>query len=292
MPKTLSAWPAWLKKDITANKDLFDTKAILASEGVNTVCESSLCPNLNECFSRRFATFMILGDACTRHCGFCAVGKALPGEPDKDEALRILRAIRRLGLRHAVITSVTRDDLPSKGADEFAMITRQIRSFDDRIRIELLVPDFGGDEILIRKVTDSSPDIFGHNMETVKRLYRTVRPEADYLRSLGVLRTARDTKPGLRIKSGMMVGLGETEVEVFETMRDAHASGCDIFVIGQYLRPGSKSLPVKRFVEENEYKRYIKIGEELGFKNVHAAPFARSSYLADELLFNLEEVYS
>lgn len=274
-------FPAWLKKRLTVNQDLFETKEILLALKVNTVCESSLCPNLNECFSRRFATFLILGNACTRSCGFCSVSKDAPKAVDPDEPARISEAVKRLGLKYAVITSVTRDDLADGGAGQFVKVVEQIKNFSSSIKIEVLIPDFKGEGYLAERVVRAGPDIVGHNIETVKRLYPNVRPGADYKRSLALLRIIRSWDAGKIIKSGIMLGLGETEDEVIGALDDIRSTGCDIVTIGQYLRPGQENLPVKRFVAPQEFMRYKYIGEEIGFKYVASGPFVRSSYFAD-----------
>jgi len=274
-------FPAWLKKRLIANQDLFETKEILSALKVNTVCESSLCPNLNECFSRRFATFLILGNVCTRSCGFCSVLKDSPGAVDPDEPARIVEAVKRLGLKYVVITSVTRDDLADGGAGQFVKVIEQIKKISTSVKIEVLIPDFNGEGYLADRVIGSRPDIVGHNIETVERLYPLVRPGAGYERSLALLRAVRSRSAGTVTKSGIMLGLGETDDEVIGALNDIRSTGCDIVTIGQYLRPGQYNLPVKRFVDPQKFTRYKLIGEEIGFKYVASGPFVRSSYFAD-----------
>jgi len=274
---SIAPTPQWLKKRIVATSDLYTTKTILKELDVDTVCESALCPNLNECFSRKFATFLILGDVCTRGCGFCSVERGVPSYADSDEAGKIFRAVRKLNLKHVVITSVTRDDLEDGGALKFANITKAIKEYSQGIKVELLIPDFNGSAASLMKVLAASPDIIGHNIETVKRLYTRVRRGADYERSLALLRFIKGIKPDQLTKSGLMVGLGEAESEIRETIRDIRGTGCDILTIGQYLRPRRVNLAVERFVAPDEFERYKRFAGAMGFKHVAAGPFVRSS---------------
>jgi len=256
----------------------------LAELGLGTVCESALCPNLNECFSRKHAAFLILGDACTRACGFCSVRKSAPQPPDPSEPLKVSEAVKRLGLDYAVITSVTRDDLPDGGANQFVKTIGAIRLFSPTVKIEVLVPDFGGEIRSIEAVLDAGPDVFGHNIETVRRLYPIARPEADYARSLELLKFVKALAPRQVTKAGIMLGLGEAEEEVIDTFKDIRRTGCDILTIGQYLRPRAGNLPVRKFYAPEEFERYRRIGEkELGFRYAASGPFVRSSYQAEEI---------
>ncbi|MFA5145790.1 MAG: lipoyl synthase [Candidatus Omnitrophota bacterium] len=273
-------FPPWLKKTLVSNRTVFETKRILSRYSIGTVCESGRCPNLNECFSRSFATFLILGRYCTRSCRFCSVEKGVPGSVDGTEPARIAAASRELRLRRIVITSVTRDDLTDGGAAQFADTITTVRGTAADAVIEVLVPDFRGAKRSVETVLAARPDIFGHNIETVKRLYEEVRPEAHYERSLSVLSIAKSKRPGQMVKSALLVGMGETEEEVVETMRDLRGAGCDILAIGQYLSPGNGHMPVRRFVEPHEFFRYKDAGERLGFSRVSAGPFVRSSYYA------------
>ena len=281
--------PQWLKKRITVNEAFFETKKALADFWVNTVCEDSLCPNLNECFSKKFATFMILGKSCTRACGFCSVAKGRTEQVDMEETGRIADCVKRLGLKYVIVTSVTRDDLEGGGAGQFIRAVGSIKRVSKNIVIELLIPDFGGEEETIGAIAMSGADIIGHNIETIKRLYPAVRSGADYERSLRVLETIKYFNPGQLTKSAILLGLGETEGEVVLTMKDIRSAGCDILTIGQYLRPGRDNIPVKRFVTPEEFERYKVIGGRIGFKNVNSGPFVRSSYCAEE---NYDECYA
>lgn len=270
--------PQWLKKRLVYNEDIFSVKQLVSEYAVQTVCESALCPNLNECFSEKRATFLILGKSCTRRCPFCAVagGERMP--PDKDEPARILGLVKKLGMKHVIITSVTRDDLMDGGTGQFVKTIEALREALYDITIEILIPDFNGKREAIESVAAARPDIIGHNIETVKGLYPVVRPGADYNRSLNLLRLIKALNPDQLTKSSIMVGLGETEEEVVETMKDLRDASCDILAIGQYLKPASANLRVERFVSPEEFKRYRLLGEGIGFRDVNSGPFVRSSY--------------
>ena len=283
MTRELIDRPPWLTKRIVVNGALNDTRKILSDEHINTVCASSICPNQNECFSKGQATFLLLGDACTRACGFCSAKRARAEEPDEDEPQRILDAIIKLGIRYAVITSVTRDDLEDGGAEQFVNTIRLIRRHSSRIKIEILTPDFIGNKEAIKKITGAVPDVFGHNIETVERLYESVRSGADYGRSLELLRYVKDVSPSQLTKSSIMVGLGEKEEEVLAVMKDLRKAGCDILTVGQYMRPRQDNLPVLKYVTPEEFDAYKKQALNLGFKSVVSGPFVRSSYLAEEI---------
>jgi len=271
--------PAWLKKSIINSPAIGTTMAVLKEYGLNTVCQSARCPNIFDCFSRKTATFLILGNTCTRNCSFCAVKKGRPANADVDEPQHIVEAVSVLGLSHVVITSVTRDDLPDGGAGQFVKTIEALKNKKgDAVEIEVLVPDFKGDREALEAVVGASPDIFSHNIETVPRLYRAIRPQADYNRSLEALRFAKEIKPDLCTKSGVMAGFGETKSEVVSVMAGLKAAGCDIFTIGQYLRPSTEQIAVERFVTPDEFLGFKKIGLEMGFEKIESGPFVRSSY--------------
>ncbi len=272
--------PEWLKIRLPQGQTFREVKNIIRQNRLHTVCESARCPNRAECWARRTATFLILGDVCTRSCRFCAVKTGRPSAPDRLEPFRVADAVKQLGLRHAVITSVNRDDLSDGGASIFAETVRQIRKKSPGCRVEVLIPDFKGDSAALDILLKARPDILNHNVETVPRLYRDVRPQAKYERSLWVLEESK--RQGLVTKSGLMVGLGETPGEILIVMRDLRAVGCDILTIGQYLQPTKAHLPVDRFVTPEEFARYKEEGLRMGFRFVESGPLVRSSYHADE----------
>jgi lipoyl synthase len=275
--------PSWAKKTLGPPSALRTMKEVLRKRNLHTVCESARCPNIGECFSKPTATFMILGDVCTRTCGFCSIDKGLkPLIVDPDEPGNIAITAKELGLRHVVITSVTRDDLADGGSGQFALTIRAIRDTISGILVEVLTPDFNGDEPSLKTVFDARPDIFNHNLETVPSLYPLVRPQADYRRSLEVLEMAKSS--GIMAKSGIMVGLGEKKDEVKDVLRDLFNSGCDAVTIGQYLRPTRNNLEVKEYVEPEVFLEYETYGKELGIKYVYSGPFVRSSYNAEKLI--------
>jgi lipoic acid synthetase len=274
--------PPWLVLPAPNAEATRRMEAELARLRLDTVCESACCPNLGECFERGTATFLILGRACTRMCRFCAVEKGVPDSVDPDEPERVARAVEHLGLKHAVITSVTRDDLPDGGADQFARTIELIRKRCPEAAIEVLVPDFGGAAAALQTACDARPDVFNHNVETVARLYPVVRPRATYQRSLDILRYAAGR--GLTVKSGLMLGLGETDCEVLETIRDLRRAGCSFLTIGQYLSPSKSHLPVFRYVPPDEFHKWADTARSAGFEEVAAGPLVRSSYRADEML--------
>ena len=266
--------------------DYNDLKRLLRTSRLNTVCESANCPNRGECFSSRTATFMLLGDVCTRHCTFCNIPGGRVAAVDADEPRRVAEAVRELALRFAVVTSVNRDDLPDGGAAHFASTIRQIRRLNAGCGVEVLIPDFLGDPLALETVLEAKPEVLNHNLETVPRLYPGLRPQADYRRSLQVLSRARQWADGfgaaVRVKSGIMVGVGETFDEVVDLMRDAAAHGVQTLTIGQYLRPTLKHHPVERWVPPEEFTRYAEAGRALGLDWVEAGPLVRSSYHARE----------
>lgn len=271
--------PPWLKVRVRTGTHYSVLKGIVRNGNLHTVCEEALCPNIFECWERRSATLMILGDVCTRSCGFCSVKTGRPSWNDPDEPRRTAEAVRKMGLRHCVITSVNRDELPDGGAAVWAETIRQIRQKNPDCSVEVLIPDFKGDRDDLRTVFEAEPDILGHNMETVPRLYSKVRPQARYEWSLNVLRESRSF--GLRTKTAFMLGLGELADEVFCLMEDVAETGCDIVAIGQYLQPTKNHLPVGRFVHPDEFSVFRKAGLDMGFKWVEAGPLVRSSYHAD-----------
>jgi len=286
LEKTLKK-PPWLKKRLPPFQDLARVKSILDSADLHTVCEEARCPNLGECFSKGTATILILGRICTRNCGFCAVEQGVSASPDAEEPEKVSQAVKKMGLQYVVITSVTRDDLPDGGASHFARTIQAIRALDRRIRIEVLIPDFKGDLSSLVAVLKERPDVLNHNIETVPRLYQDVRPQADYRRSLHLLKRAKERGPQTLTKSGFMLGLGETEEEVFSLLRDLSDAGCDLLTIGQYLQPRADRLPVVRYVPPEEFEAYKKIGEAMGFKSVASGPFVRSSFHAAQMFENM-----
>ena len=274
--------PEWLRRPIPASGGISFTQSLVKELGLETVCESARCPNRSECWTRRTATFMILGDVCTRPCGFCAVKRGHPQAVELDEPDRLAEACDRLGLRHVVITSVTRDDLPDGGARHFARCVEAVRR-RTRATIEVLTPDFDGREDLVELVLESRPEVFNHNVETVVRLQQQVRRKSRYEVSLAVLARAKKSRPEIFTKSGLMLGLGETIEEVIETMTDLREIGCDYLTLGQYLQPSPVHLPVARYLPTDEFYELGRIARGLGFSQVASGPFVRSSYHADEM---------
>lgn len=276
--------PEWLRMKIQGSHISSEVNNILEELSLNTVCKEANCPNRMECFNRSTATFMILGSVCTRNCTFCNVTKGEPQEVDIDEPRKLAIAVDKLKLKHAVVTSVTRDDLEDGGANQFAEVVKEIRALNKGITVEILIPDFGGDPEALAKVIAVKPDIINHNVETVPELYPTVRPKAIYKRSLELLDRVKKADPSILTKSGIMLGLGETEEGVVNVMKDLRSVNCDILTIGQYLAPSSKHHPVIEYVHPDIYEKYKDIGMELGFKYVASSPLVRSSYHAEEVL--------
>jgi lipoic acid synthetase len=272
--------PPWLKVKLPSGDQHREVHDLIRRQGLHTVCQSARCPNLGECWSAGTATFMILGDVCTRNCTFCAVPGGRPLPLDPDEPRRVAQSVRDLKLRYAVITSVTRDDLPDGGAAHFAAVIAAIRNLVPGCRVEVLVPDFAGRPAAQDTVFAARPDVLNHNLETVPTLYPRVRPEADYRRSLDLL--ARSAGAGLRAKTGLMLGLGETEAEIQAVLEDLAAVGCRLLTLGQYLSPGSRYHPVVRYVPPEEFAAWAARGREMGFDHVEAGPLVRSSYHAGE----------
>ena len=279
-PVPLLPRPAWIKARAPIGEGYERLRALMRDHGLHTVCEEARCPNVGDCWNRGTATFMILGDVCTRACGFCAVKTGLPGRPpDSDEPSSVAEAVERMGLRHAVITSVNRDDQRDGGAGSFAACIREIRARIPGCAVEVLIPDFKGDWRALEVVLEARPDILNHNTETVPRLYRLVRPGARFARSLELL--ARSKQTGLLTKSGIMLGLGEEWDEVLETMLAIRAAGTDVLTVGQYLRPSPEHLPVMRYYTPEEFGRIRELGLALGYSHVESGPLVRSSYHAD-----------
>lgn len=276
----ISKRPDWLKVRLPGGTNYADVKNLMRKQRLNTVCEEAKCPNIGECWNRRTATFMILGDTCTRSCGFCNIKVGMPQHLDLDEPRRVAESVEQLKLKHVVITSVNRDELKHGGAEIFADSVRRIRETSPECSIEILIPDFKGDEAAYEIILNNPPDILNHNLETVKNLYHAVRPQAKYERSLDLISWFK--AKGLKTKSGIMVGIGEQDDEVFALLRDLHAAGCDILTIGQYLQPTKEHLPVTRYVPMEMFQAYKEYGLQIGFEVVESSPLVRSSYHADE----------
>lgn len=272
--------PDWLRVRLPVGDNYNDLKNLMRSKSLHTVCEEARCPNMGECWVNRTATFMILGSVCTRSCGFCAVATGRPMALDWEEPRRVAEAVTNMNLNHVVVTSVNRDELHDGGATIFAATIRWIRRLNPACAVEVLTPDFKGSHEALKVVMDAKPDVFNHNVETVSRLYRRVRPQAVYERSLQVLAWAKECNPEKPTKTGFMLGLGETHDEIVELLRDIRARNVDIVTIGQYLRPTLDHLPIERYVPPDEFREYARIGREMGFRNVYSGPLVRSSYHA------------
>jgi lipoic acid synthetase len=274
--------PQWLRAKAPVGDNFHNLKKLARGLGLHTVCESAQCPNIGECWNHKTATFMLLGDICTRRCGFCAVPKGRPGPIDWDEPRRVAEAVATLGLKHAVVTSVNRDDDNVGGAKIFAETIREIRELTPDCRVEVLIPDFQGLEEPLKIVLDAEPNVLNHNTETVPRLYRSVRSGARYERTLALLENAKKFTPGMVTKSGVMVGLGESSEELVEVFRDLGTRGVDILTVGQYLRPSKDHLPIARFYEPAEFTYLREQALRFGFRHVESGPMVRSSYHAHE----------
>ena len=287
-PESLSAAPAkprlpsWIKARFPGGPTYIRLKSLMRASGLHTVCEEAHCPNIGECWENGTATFMILGDICTRRCAYCAVGKGRPEAVDWGEPDRVAKAVQEMGLRHAVITSVDRDDMADGGAQLFAMTIRRIRARVPNCAVEVLIPDFSGSEESLRTVLETRPDILNHNTETVPRLYGKTRRGGRYSRALELLARSKEIAPDIISKTGLMVGLGEAEDELFQVMDDLRAVDCDVLTIGQYLRPSQEHLPVERFYTPDDFVRLKDEGLRRGFKHVVSGPLVRSSYHAHE----------
>ena len=274
--------PEWLKIKFQDPKHINKVERLLKGLSLHTVCDEATCPNRMECFNKGTATFMILGSVCTRNCRFCDVEKGKPGAVDPMEPENLAKATKELNLRHVVITSVTRDDLPDGGADQFVKCIEKVREYNKGTSIEVLIPDLRGDEEALAKIVAAAPEIINHNVETVPRLYKEVRPMANYKQSLEVLANVKEMNPKIFTKSGIMVGLGETEEEVVKLFADLREVDCDFLTVGQYLQPSKKHHPVIEYVHPDIFKDYEKVAYELGFKHVASGPFVRSSYNAEQ----------
>lgn len=280
--------PVWIKKRVSAGNNGSKVRQILADKKLNTVCQSAVCPNINECFNRGTATFMILGDVCTRNCSFCAVKKGKPVPlPDPTEPRRIAEAVKELSLSYVVITSVTRDDLKDGGAECFAETVNAICQLNSETKIELLIPDFQGNKKSIRKVVESKPTVIGHNIEMVPSLYPHIRPKAQYICSLQLLQTIKNMNKNIYTKSGLMLGLGEKYKEVIEVMKELGKANCDILTLGQYLQPNKQCVSMNRYLTTEEFKKYKVVAEKMGFQSVASGHFVRSSYHADKLIMSM-----
>jgi lipoyl synthase len=274
--------PEWLKVRAPGSENYLRLKGLMRTLGLHTVCEEANCPNIGECWHHGTVTFMILGDTCTRSCGYCNVMHGTPKAPDNAEPVKVASAIHAMALAYVVVTSVDRDDLPDFGASQFAETIRQTRLRTPECRIEVLIPDFQGNEAALRTVLDAGPDVVNHNIETVPRLYRAARPGGRYDRALQLLHRSRTIAPHIPTKSGLMVGLGESPDEVVATLRDLRSAGCRIVTIGQYLRPSIANLPMSRYYTPSEFAELKRVGLELGFGHVESGPLVRSSYHAHE----------
>jgi len=274
--------PEWIRTKIRSTQETKDVNAIIGKFGLNTVCKEANCPNRMECFSRKTATFMILGRICSRNCTFCDVTHGKPQPVDSDEPRHLALAVQEMGLKYVVVTSVTRDDLSDGGAGHFASVIREIQSISKDIGIEVLIPDFKGDEDALRAVIQAKPKVINHNIETLKRLYPDLRPQAKYERTLTLLKRIKQMDQEIISKSGFMVGLGETLSEVEQLMADLREHDCEMLTIGQYLQPSRNHYPVIEYVHPDTFKRYEEMGYDMGFKHVVSGPLVRSSYHADE----------
>lgn len=282
MPKTHLRKPDWLKVKFPAGPNYTRIDRYHRRQGLNSVCRSAACPNQGECWGKGTATFMILGNHCSRHCRFCNVTSRSPQPLDPQEPRKVAAAIAELQLKHAVITSVTRDDLADGGAGQFVALVEEIRQQAPTCRIELLIPDLQGNWQALQKIVAAGPDIIGHNIETVPRLYAAVRPQAEYQRSLALLAQIRQLSADIISKSGLMLGMGEKDTEILQVMRDLREQRCQILTLGQYLAPTAEHYPVQNYVLPEEFERYAKMGKKLGFEHVEAGPLVRSSYHAEE----------
>jgi len=274
--------PDWFKVQAPTSNNFNNLKDKIKGAKLNTVCEEAACPNIGECWDRGTATFMILGDVCTRACRYCNVKSGKPTQLDLFEPTRVANTVKQMGLSYSVVTSVDRDDLVDGGAGAFAMTINQIKKFNPNCKIEVLIPDFNGNSSSLTTVLHAKPDVLNHNIETCRRMFRIVRPRGNYDQSLELIDRAKNIDSNIPTKSGMMVGLGETEDEIIETMKDLRSVNCDLLTIGQYLRPTKKHYKVDKFYHPKEFTKFENIGLELGFKHVAAGPLVRSSYHADQ----------
>ena len=274
--------PSWLKVPMPGGTTYRELKALMRGAKLHTVCEEARCPNIGDCWERKSATFMILGNICTRRCHYCAVTTGRPGGVDVGEPERLARIVERMGLNYCVITSVNRDDLGDGGAFIFSLCIKLIRAYSPNCKVEVLIPDFAGNVWALKKLIKAKPDVLNHNLETSKRIFKKVRPKGDYKRSLELLALSKELDTNIPTKSGIMIGLGEDFDEIVETMEDLRSHGCDLLTIGQYLRPSQKHWPISKFYKPSEFDQLKRIGTDMGFKHVAAGPLVRSSYHADE----------
>jgi lipoic acid synthetase len=275
--------PEWLRKGLKPGHEAAKTDALLKDLGLHTICESGRCPNRDECYSQKTATFMIMGDICTRSCGFCSVSTGRPDALEADEPARVAQATRTLGLQHVVVTSVNRDDLPDEGVQHFVEVIRALKGVSKDLMIEILTPDFKRTQAeAVKKIVAEGPHIFNHNVETVPRLYKRVRPQAYYDKSLEIFREIKKISQNVLTKSGLMLGLGETKEEVLQVLRDLREAGCDILTLGQYLQSSPLGLPVEEYIHPEQFGEYKQKAIEMGFRWVESAPFVRSSFHAKE----------
>ncbi len=282
-PKVLVRKPKWLRRNLPTGSDYEKVKGMISNDGLHTVCQEAKCPNMWECFSQKTATFLIMGSRCTRNCRFCSVLQGPLEPPDPQEPARVAEVAHQMGLKYVVVTSVTRDDVPDGGASIFAQTINAIRQKMADACVEVLIPDFQGSRDALLTVLKANPDVLNHNIETVPRLYPRVRPQAIYRRSLDILKWANAFDPELPTKSGLMLGLGEKQIEVEQTLEDLRAAGCRILTLGQYLQPSKNHLPVERFISPEEFDEWRKKAVKIGFTEVASGPFVRSSYHAKEL---------
>ncbi|MDC0575181.1 lipoyl synthase [Nitrosomonadaceae bacterium] len=279
--------PPWIRVRSSSSKEFYDVKRILREQKLHTVCEEASCPNIGECFGKGTATFMILGDLCTRRCPFCDVAHGRPLPPDVKEPLHLAQSIAAMGLKYVVITSVDRDDLRDGGSQHFVDCIREIRLHSPSTKIEILVPDFRGRlEVALEKLSACPPDVLNHNLETVPRLYKQCRPGADYAHSLKLLKNFKEGCPQVHTKSGLMLGLGETDDEIYEVLIDLRKNGVELLTVGQYLQPSTGHLPVMRYVSPNSFKELEHAANEMGFRNAACGPMVRSSYHADQQAYD------
>ncbi|MHA1309750.1 MAG: lipoyl synthase [Candidatus Helarchaeota archaeon] len=275
--------PDWIIRKAPRPEILLEMNKLFRNLKIHTICENALCPNIGICFEKKVATFLILGNICSRNCRFCGVQKGRPTPVDNKEPEHVADAVQKLKLRHVVITSVTRDDLPDFGVDQFIKTINAIRNNNRKITIEVLIPDFQGSEFCLDKIIKIRPEIIGHNIETIPKLYHKIRPKADFYRSIGILQYLNDNRINYLIKSGLMIGLGETKEEIFQTMEIISKTGCDILTIGQYLQPSKKQVEVEKYYEPKFFDELKDYGTSIGFKYVYSGPFIRSSFNADEI---------
>jgi lipoic acid synthetase len=278
-----NSFPDWIKKNLSRKKKAEYLKYILKSKKLHTVCQEAKCPNIGECFSKKTATFLIMGNVCTRNCGFCSIEEGIPGPLDKSEPFRIAKQIKEMKLKYAVLTSPSRDDLEDGGARFFVSTVKKIKEMNSSTKVEVLIPDFKGDINSLNTVLYSDIAVLNHNIETVSRLYPMIRPEAKYDRTLSILKKASASSLGFPIKSGFMLGLGERKKEVIELLEDLKSVGCNIVTIGQYLRPTLRQVPVERYIHPDEFREIEEMAYEIGFDYVASGPLVRSSYRAEEV---------